>query len=102
MARLVASFCQTGAVMDTLVITLVIAFVVLVAGGVTLLAPRVRRGRGTGVEAGPSATGTIAPPEAGTDQAVAPAPLAPAAEPAAPAAPELERPPPSAGRMVKL
>ncbi len=106
MARLVASFCQTGAVMETLIIVLVIAFVALVAGGATLLAPRVRRGRGTGIDAGPGATGTIAPPEPQADQggatATEPAPLAPAAEAAAPAAPEIERPPPSAGRMVKL
>jgi fused signal recognition particle receptor len=93
--------------METLVIILVIAFVALAAGGVTLLRPRRRRGRGTGIDAGGGATGTIAPPEAGANQAdagatAAPAPLAPAAEAAGPAAPEIERPPPSAGRMVKL
>ncbi len=108
MARLVASFCQTGAVMESLIVTLVIAFVILLVGGVTLLGPRLRGrrsglsgGAGTGVDAGRGATGTIAPPEPSADQA-APAPLAPAAEAVAPAAPEVERPPPSAGRMVKL
>jgi fused signal recognition particle receptor len=106
MARLVASFCQTGAVMDTLITILVIAFAIVAVGAVMLLGPKVRARRsglpgdaGTGVDAGRSATGTIAPPEAGAGQ---PGTLAPAAEPAAPAAPEVERPPPSAGRMIKL
>src|SRR5712691_3881174 len=108
MARLVASFCQTGAVMESLIVTLVIAFVILLVGGVTLLGPRLRGrrsglsgGASTGVDAGRGATGTIAPPEPSADQA-APAPLAPAAEAVVPAAPEVELPPPSAGRMVKL
>ncbi|HEX9623682.1 MAG TPA: signal recognition particle-docking protein FtsY [Streptosporangiaceae bacterium] len=94
--------------MESLIVTLVIAFVILLVGGVTLLGPRLRGrrsglsgGAGTGVDAGRGATGTIAPPEPSADQA-APAPLAPAAEAVAPAAPEVERPPPSAGRMVKL
>src|SRR6185437_10736530 len=106
MARLVASFCQTGAVMETLITILVIGFAIVAVGAVFLLGPTVRARRsglphdaGTGVDAGRGATGTIAPPEAGTDQ---PGTLAPAAEPAVPAAPEVERPPPSAGRMAKL
>ncbi|HET7013847.1 MAG TPA: signal recognition particle-docking protein FtsY [Streptosporangiaceae bacterium] len=92
--------------METFIVILVIAVAILAVGGFTLLGPKVRARRsglpgdaGTGVDAGRSATGTIAPPEAGADQ---PGTLAPAAEPAAPAAPEVERPPPSAGRMVKL
>jgi fused signal recognition particle receptor len=92
--------------MDTLVFIVVIAVLVIGLGGFTLLRPRLRGGRsrlpdssGTGVPAGHGATGTIAPPEADQGQA---GPLAPAAEPAVPVAPEVERPPPSAGRMVKL
>jgi fused signal recognition particle receptor len=95
--------------METFYIILAIVVVGLAVGGVTLLRPRLRGGRrgvsgaaGTGVDAGQSATGTIAPPEADSAAPVATAePVAPAA-PAAPAAPEIERPPPSAGRMVKL
>jgi fused signal recognition particle receptor len=91
--------------MDTLIIVLVLAVVGLVVGGFALVRPRLRGGRrglpgdaGTEVDAGRGATGTIAPPEA--DQAPA-GPLE-AAAPVAPTAPEIERPPPSAGRMVKL
>jgi fused signal recognition particle receptor len=92
--------------METYVVIIVIAVAILAVGGLTLLAPKVRArrsglpdGAGTDVEAGHGATGTIAPPEAGAGQ---PGTLAPAAEPVAPVAPEIERPPPSAGRMVKL
>jgi fused signal recognition particle receptor len=111
MARLVARFCQTGAVMETFFIILAIVVVGLAVGGFTLLRPRLGGGRrgvsgaaGTEVDAGVgrSATGTIAPPEADSAAHGATAePLAPAAPPAPPA-PEIERPPPSAGRMVKL
>ena len=105
MARLVATFCQTGAVMETLFIILAIVVVGLAVGGFTLLRPRLGGGRrgvsgaaGTGVDAGRSATGTIAPPQA---DSAAPLQLSPP-RPAAPIEPEIERPPPSAGRMVRL
>jgi fused signal recognition particle receptor len=105
MARLVSRFCQTGAVMETFFIILAIVVVGLVVGGFTLLRPRLggRRGvagtAGTEVDAGRSATGTIAPPEAEPSAATA---TAEPVVPAAPAAPAIERPPPSAGRMVRL
>jgi fused signal recognition particle receptor len=105
--------------METLYIILGIVLVVALAGGGVLLAPRRRRRRGRQgqVSAGPAGsvgtgTGTITRQASGATAdtsagEVAP-PLEPAtAAPAAPApagqvAPELERPPPSAGRMVRL
>ncbi|HEY3905379.1 MAG TPA: signal recognition particle-docking protein FtsY [Streptosporangiaceae bacterium] len=94
--------------METFYIILAIVVVGLAVGGFTLLRPRLGGGRrgvsgdaGTGVDAGRSATGTIAPPEADST-APAPAATVEPAAPDAPAAPEIERPPPSAGRMVRL
>ena len=107
MARLVVTFCQTGAVMETFYIIIAIVVVGLAVGGFTLLRPRLGGGRrgvsgaaGTGVDARPSATGTIAPPQADSAAATV-EPAAPAA-PASPIEPEIERPLPSAGRMVRL
>jgi len=103
--------------MVTLWIILGIVVVAVVAGGGALLAPRRRARRqlppGQG---GATATGTIAPPETiappqtgataepDVSQAAAAPPLEPTAPPAPPAPPEptLEKPPPSAGRMVRL
>lgn len=94
--------------METVLIILGVILVVLIVGGGVLLAPRVRR-RGKSVS-GPSAaegTGqggvaTAAPPAAHAPAApgvLAPPPVVEA--PAAPA-PAVEKPPPSAGRMVRL
>ncbi len=98
--------------MVTLFIVLGAVLLVLIVGGGVLLAPRTRRrraappgqvpgqveGRGGTATAAPQAT--QAPPEAGPSAGVqAPAPdlrVPP------PAAPPVEKPPPSAGRMVRL
>jgi fused signal recognition particle receptor len=102
--------------METLFIVLGIVFVALVAGGGALLAPRRRRrtrlARGAAEQVRDKAgTPIIAPPAAGappdTDIATAPpVPLEPTAAPPGPpgppAPPAVERPPPSAGRMVRL
>jgi fused signal recognition particle receptor len=99
------------AAMETLFIILWVVLVVLIGGGGALLAPRVRRrGKavppsqardeiGTTTAAPPSAqvhdSGTAAPPA----EVAAPPPMT---ESPAPAAPAVEKPPPSAGRMVRL
>jgi fused signal recognition particle receptor len=99
--------------METLFIVLGIVFVALVAGGGALLAPRRRRRTRLAPRAAEqvrSKAGTpiIAPPAPGAspdaDVATAPpVPLEPtAAPPGPPAPPAVERPPPSAGRMVRL
>ena len=99
--------------MITLFIALGIVLVALVAGGGALLAPRRRRrarlARGAAEQVRDKAgTAIIAPPAAGatpdTDVGTAPpAPLEPTvAPPGPPAPPAVERPPPSAGRMVRL
>ena len=90
-----------------LIIVLAVVFVVLVLEGGWLLLVRPRRRRGGPVE-------VVTPPEApGQDELRTPgegaadaagdviAPPAPARAPA-PAAPEIEKPPPSAGRLVRL
>ncbi len=90
-----------------LIIVLAVVFVVLVLEGGWLLFVRPRRRRGGPVE-------VVTPPEApGQDELRTPgegaadaagdviAPPAPARAPA-PAAPEIEKPPPSAGRLVRL
>jgi fused signal recognition particle receptor len=93
--------------METVLIILGVVLVVLIVGGGALLAPR-RRRRGAAVPPGepPAQTGTAtaAPPvtqapggppaEAGT--------LPPVVEAPVPPAPAVEKPPPSAGRMVRL
>jgi fused signal recognition particle receptor len=97
--------------METLLIILGIVLVALVAGGGALLAPRRRRARLAPGAAerlqDKTSNPIIAPPAAGptADTAVSeapPAPLEPTAPPAPPAPPTVERPPPSAGRMVRL
>jgi fused signal recognition particle receptor len=98
--------------METVLIVLGVILVVLIVGGGVLLAPRTRR-RGKvappGQAPGAGGTATAAAPAAqappGESGAVAPAEMTtpPAvAEAAAPEAPALEKPPPSAGRMVRL
>jgi fused signal recognition particle receptor len=98
--------------METLILIVVLAviFVVVVAeaGWLLLVRPRRRRGappaRPGALPEAPQAPEAQAPGEeaARTAQAViAPPPPAPAA-PQAPPAPEIERPPPSAGRLVRL
>jgi len=91
--------------MEYIILIVVLAVLILGIGGTMLLRPRgsrgVRRGRaggdlGTGTGTG---TGTI-DGETATGTITVPRPAAPA-EPAAPE-PTLEKPPPSAGRMVRL
>jgi fused signal recognition particle receptor len=94
--------------MDTVLIILAVVLVVIVIGGGALLAPRIRRRRGealSGRSGGQGGTATAAP---GAREATASAPpaevRAPEPVPEAPAgpAPTIEKPPPSAGRMVRL
>jgi fused signal recognition particle receptor len=87
--------------MEYVILAVVIVVLALVAGGAVLLRPR----RRTGAPAAPRDGGTAA--GAGVleeDRAAAAAPPAPVTQPAtgAPPAPEIERPPPSAGRLVRL
>jgi len=100
--------------MENVLIILGVVLLVLIVGGGALLAPRTRR-RGKAVP-GPSGTGgagqggtaTAAPPAThappAPDAGVVPDLTAPPPVPQAPAAPtpELEKPPPSAGRMLRL
>jgi fused signal recognition particle receptor len=94
--------------MITLYIILAIVVVALLGGGGALLAPRRRRRLKAGsgpAGVGQAGTDTLAPPAPASHGATADtdvaAPLAPTA-PVAPAAPEIEKPPPSAGRLVRL
>jgi fused signal recognition particle receptor len=97
--------------MEALIIILAIVVVVVGGGGTTLLvrtrrrlprAPHRPEIRG-GTTTAPGATQTAAPgqTEAPPDVAVAPGSPAPAAPPAPPT-PPIEKPPPSAGRLVRL
>src|SRR3984957_7922183 len=99
--------------METLLIIIAVAVVVVVGGGGALLVPRLRRGRGAGqlppsgqdgtAGTGAAGTGTLAPPRSGATAAEpAPQPLEPTAEPSPAEQVGVERPPPSAGRMVRL
>jgi fused signal recognition particle receptor len=117
LSRLVTSFCQTGAVMEHVLI--IVGIVVVVAGGAgALVVPRVRRRRpgarqetrpGPGQAAAPAsaatpAAGTATPAAdeaAGAAPDIAVLPPVPAGQ-VAPPAQALERPPPSAGRLVRL
>ena len=100
---------ETVGVMEYIILIVVLA--VLLIGGVGstfLLRPRSRRrtGRGGAGEVTPTAperTGSETAGESGggTGTMTAPGPVAPAGQ-AAPAKPYLEKPPPSAGRMVRL
>ena len=97
--------------MVTLYIVLGVILVVLIVGGGALLAPRSRRRRaappghapgevgGQGGTATAAPPATQAPPEAGQAGVQAPAPDLRTPPPTAPA---IEKPPPSAGRMVRL
>ncbi len=96
--------------METLLIILGIVLVAVIAGGGALLAPRARRsGKAaqTGPMPGQGGTATAAPPSTRAPEAAAAPPgevsaPPPVAEvPAAPT-PTVEKPPPSAGRMVRL
>ena len=95
--------------MEYIILIVVLAVLILTIGGTLLLRPRgtrgVRRGRaggdlGTGAGTG---TGTIDSGTA-TGTATVPPPAPPAERPAEPEVtkPALEKPPPSAGRMVRL
>src|SRR5215470_3459530 len=96
--------------MEIALIIVAVLLVLLIAGGAVLLAPRRRRGKPVPGRPGeaPSRGGTtVAPPapSAGApppSQVIAPPPVPAEAEPAAPAVPAVEKPPPSAGRMVSL
>ena len=94
--------------METLILIIVLAvlFVAVVTevGWLTLVRPRRRlRGQPTEVVTPPEAPGQdeLRTPGGDTDAAVV-APPAPARVPAQPSAPEIEKPPPSAGRLVRL
>ncbi len=102
--------------METVLIIIIVVLAVLIVGGGALLAPRARRRRGRVPGAPGAGAGTVAPPsraeapptevppgEVAPSQVTAPPPVSEAAGPAAPSAlPEVEKPPPSAGRMVRL
>jgi fused signal recognition particle receptor len=94
--------------METLILIIVLAvlFVAVVTevGWLTLVRPRRRlRGQPTEVVTPPEAPGQdeLRTPGEDTDAAVI-APPAPARVPPQPSAPEIEKPPPSAGRLVRL
>ena len=97
--------------MEYILIIVVLAVLILAVGGTMLLRPRgnrgVRRGRGGGDLGSGTGTGTITRPGTGTDTAgsetaQAPPVPRPAGTPAPPAPPVVEKPPPSAGRMMRL
>ncbi len=100
--------------MEKVLIILGVVLLVLIVGGGALLAPRTRRrgkaapGPSAADRAGQGGTATAAPPATQAPPApeagVAPDITAPPPVSQAPAAPtpELEKPPPSAGRMVRL
>ena len=95
--------------MAYIILIVVLAVLILAAGGTMLLRPRLGRhvppGRTGGDLGQGTGTGTITRPDTDTDaaagtQTAPPRPAAPAEVPAAP--PVLEKPPPSAGRMARL
>ena len=97
--------------MEYIILIVVLAVLILGVGGTMLLRPRgtrgVRRGRAGGDLGSGTGTGTITRPDAGTDAAgtetaEAPPVPRPAGTPAPPAPPAVEKPPPSAGRMMRL
>jgi fused signal recognition particle receptor len=101
------------AVMETLFIVLGVVLFVLIAGGGALLAPRTRRRRkavSPGESPGQTGTTTAAPtitlpPAPDLAAAAPPAEVGappPVVEPPAAPVPAVEKPPPSAGRMVRL
>ncbi len=99
--------------METALIIIAVVLVVLIAGGAVLLAPRRRRGRPAaggppGAGTGRAGTATVAPPATTAPPGERPpsevAPSQVTAPPPVPEglAPAVEKPPPSAGRMVRL
>ena len=97
--------------MEYIILIVVLAVLILGVGGTMLLRPRgtrgVRRGRAGGDLGSGTGTGTITRPDtdtdtAGTETAQAPPVPRPAGTPAPPAPPVVEKPPPSAGRMMRL
>ena len=97
--------------MEYIILIVVLAVLILAVGGTMLLRPRgtrgVRRGRAGGDLGSGTGTGTITRPGTDTDTAGAETaagtqapPVPRPAEPPAP--PVLEKPPPSAGRMMRL
>jgi fused signal recognition particle receptor len=97
--------------MEYIIIIVVLAVLILGVGGTMLLRPRgtrgVRRGRAGGDLGSGTGTGTITRPDAdtdtaGTETAQAPPVPRPAGTPAPPEPPVVEKPPPSAGRMMRL
>ena len=97
--------------MEYIIIIVVLAVLILGVGGTMLLRPRgtrgVRRGRAGGDLGSGTGTGTITRPDtdtdtAGTETAQAPPVPRPARTPAPPEPPVVEKPPPSAGRMMRL
>jgi fused signal recognition particle receptor len=97
--------------MGYIILIVVLAVLILAVGGTMLLRPRgtrgVRRGRAGGDLGSGTGTGTITRPGTGTDTAgsetaQAPPVPRPAGTPAPPAPPVVEKPPPSAGRMMRL
>jgi fused signal recognition particle receptor len=97
--------------MGYIILIVVLAVLILAVGGTMLLRPRgtrgVRRGRAGGDLGSGTGTETITRPGTGTDTvggetAQAPPVPRPAGTPAPPAPPVVEKPPPSAGRMMRL
>jgi fused signal recognition particle receptor len=97
--------------MGYIILIVVLAVLILAVGGTMLLRPRgtrgVRRGRAGGDLGSGTGTGTITRSDAdtdtaGTETAEAPPVPRPAGTPAPPAPPVVEKPPPSAGRMMRL
>jgi len=97
--------------MGYIILIVVLAVLALAVGGTLLLRPRgtrgVRRGRAGGDLGAGTGTGTITRPDTGTDTAgaetaQAPPVPRPAGTPAPPEPPVVEKPPPSAGRMMRL
>src|SRR5580693_6929336 len=97
--------------MGYIILIVVLAVLILALGGTRLLRPRGSRGvrrRRAGDDPGTgTGTGTITRPGTGTDTAgsaaaEAPPVPRPAGPPAPPAPPVVEKPPPSAGRMMRL
>ena len=97
--------------MEYIILIVVLAVLILGVGGTMLLRPRgtrgVRRGRAGGDLGSGTGTGTITRPDtdtdtAGTETAQAPPVPRPAGTPAPPEPPVVEKPPPSAGRMMRL
>jgi fused signal recognition particle receptor len=95
--------------MEYIILIVVLAVLILAVGGTMLLRPRgtrgVRRGRAGGDLGSGTGTDTITRPGTDTDTAgteIAPPVPRPAGTPVPPAPPVIEKPPPSAGRMVRL